>query len=518
MTSYVVEPASQIVERRRHAGDRPRLSWAAGLPFVVQPERPSTQQVPGQATRVGDPLESARKRRAVWSTPLVAGSAAGDAVITALVSAAVASTLGGSSAHPPLVALVSVLIWCLAVLTFGGYSARWLGDGPEEFQAIARASGVVIAVVAVVAYLLPVQPPRREVFVTVPLVAVLTAVHRHFQRRALHRRRCRGDASLQTLIVGDPHSVEQTTRDLSMSAQHGYRVVGQCVSAATPSGLVPTLGGLCDVPQVVVDHQIDAVVVAGSGVSGAALRRLSWALEHTGADLIVVPGLVELTGPNVSLRPTAGLSLLHVEPPSRHQGRLLAKSLIDRGLGLIALLLAAPVLLVAGLAVKFTSPGPVVYRQKRIGRDGKTFTMYKLRTMDADADARRADVLPGSDRDGLMFKMHTDPRITAVGKWLRRFSVDELPQLLNVLGGDMALVGPRPPLPEEFDRYRDQVHRRMRVKPGLTGLWQVSGRSDLSWDESVRLDLRYVDNWSIALDLLILWKTAKAVLRGSGAY
>jgi exopolysaccharide biosynthesis polyprenyl glycosylphosphotransferase len=248
------------------------------------------------------------------------------------------------------------------------------------------------------------------------------------------------------------------------------------------------------------------------------LRRLSWALERTGSGLLVEPGLVEVTGPNVALRPAAGLSLLHLERPSARGGRLLAKAFIDRVAGTLLLLGATPVIAVAALAVRLTSRGPVFFTQTRMGVDGRTFTMYKLRSMVVDAEDRRVSLLAQSSRDGLMFKMQRDPRVTRVGAILRRYSIDELPQLLNVVRGDMSLVGPRPPLQSEFEEYHDAVHRRLRVRPGLTGLWQVSGRADLSWDESVRLDLRYVDNWSIALDLLILWKTARAVLRGSGAY
>jgi exopolysaccharide biosynthesis polyprenyl glycosylphosphotransferase len=219
----------------------------------------------------------------------------------------------------------------------------------------------------------------------------------------------------------------------------------------------------------------------------------------------------------VTVRPTAGLSLLEVQtvPPRR---RLLAKSILDGVLGTALLLAASPVIGAAALAVRLTSRGPVLFRQRRIGIDGRPFTMVKLRSMYVDAEARRAALLERSDRDGLMFKMHDDPRVTPVGRFLRRFSIDELPQFWNVVRGEMSLVGPRPPLPAEVDRYQDQVFRRLHVRPGLTGLWQVSGRSDLSWEESVRLDLRYVDNWSVAMDLLILWKTGRAVLGSSGAY
>jgi exopolysaccharide biosynthesis polyprenyl glycosylphosphotransferase len=268
----------------------------------------------------------------------------------------------------------------------------------------------------------------------------------------------------------------------------------------------------------VVDHDIDAVIVVGSQLSGDALRRLSWAIERTGAQLLVEPGLVEVAGPNISLRPAAGLSLLHLESPSSRPGRLIGKAVLDHLLGSVMLLIATPVILVAAVAVKLTSPGPAFFTQTRMGLDGRTFTMFKLRSMVEDAEQRRLSLLAQSSRDGLMFKMRRDPRVTSVGSLLRRYSLDELPQLFNVVRGDMSLVGPRPPLTSEYEHYHDAVFRRLRVKPGLTGLWQVSGRADLSWEESVRLDLRYVDNWSLALDLLILWKTARAVLARSGAY
>jgi exopolysaccharide biosynthesis polyprenyl glycosylphosphotransferase len=197
---------------------------------------------------------------------------------------------------------------------------------------------------------------------------------------------------------------------------------------------------------------------------------------------------------------------------------MLLKSLIDRAIGIALLAAATPIIAVSALLVRLTSKGKAFFPQHRVGLDGGTFTMYKLRSMVIDAEDRKAELLEQTDRDGLMFKMHADPRITRVGRVLRRYSLDELPQLWNVVKGDMSLVGPRPPLPSEYEAYHDAVHRRLRVRPGLTGLWQVSGRADLTWEESVRMDLRYVDNWSIALDLQILWKTARAVIKGSGAY
>ena len=244
---------------------------------------------------------------------------------------------------------------------------------------------------------------------------------------------------------------------------------------------------------------------------------LSWALGRVGTELVVAPDLVDVAGPRLTLREANGLSLLEVEV-GVPRGRRIAKAILDGAAGSLALLLVAPVIAVAALLVRLTSPGGAFFRQIRVGLDGQTFTMWKLRTMTADAEARKAELVQMSDGAGLLFKMREDPRITRVGKVLRRYSIDELPQLWNVVRGDMSLVGPRPPLLDEVALYPDHVGRRLHVRPGLTGLWQVSGRSDLDWESAVTLDLRYVDNWSLTMDLMILWKTMRAVLRPGGAY
>jgi exopolysaccharide biosynthesis polyprenyl glycosylphosphotransferase len=414
--------------------------------------------------------------------------------------------------------LAAGAVWTGAVRLADGYEAGRMGDGAEAFQAILRAGLGIISAMGVLTYALQ-RVFFHEMIVAVPATVVLTMVLRHLLRKSLHRKRYGGEAMWRTLLVGDDEHIRRVSLDLKGRESHGFQVVGACtaVGGAVPSG-VDVLGTVPEVPQVVVDHDIDAVIVAGSQLSGSALRRLSWAIERTGAQLLVEPGLVEVAGPNISLRPAAGLSLLHLESPSSRPGRLIGKAVLDHLLGSVLLLLATPVILVAAVAVKLTSPGPAFFTQTRMGLDGRTFTMFKLRSMVVDAEQRRQSLLAQSSRDGLMFKMRRDPRVTSVGSLLRRYSLDELPQLFNVVRGDMSLVGPRPPLTSEYEQYHDAVFRRLRVKPGLTGLWQVSGRADLSWEESVRLDLRYVDNWSLALDLLILWKTARAVLGRSGAY
>jgi exopolysaccharide biosynthesis polyprenyl glycosylphosphotransferase len=248
------------------------------------------------------------------------------------------------------------------------------------------------------------------------------------------------------------------------------------------------------------------------------LRAHAWELEKTGTDLCVAPALLDVAGPRTTITPVAGLPLLHLDHPGFTGARLLIKYAFDKSAALAALALAAPVLAMLAMVIRLDDGGPVLFRQTRVGKDGRTFIVYKFRTMVTDAEQRKADLNRQLSYHRVLFKLRNDPRVTRVGAWLRRWSLDELPQLINVLAGDMSMVGPRPALPEEAARYGDHVRRRLAVKPGITGLWQVSGRSDLSWDESVRLDLRYVENWSFMLDLQILWKTLSAVVRGSGAY
>ncbi|MDT5031215.1 MAG: hypothetical protein QOC94_1386, partial [Actinoplanes sp.] len=223
-------------------------------------------------------------------------------------------------------------------------------------------------------------------------------------------------------------------------------------------------------------------------------------------------------GARTTIRPFDGLPMLHVEHPRLHGGVRVVKEIFDRFGALTLLAAFAPLLLGVALWVRCTSRGPVLFRQMRVGRDGREFRIFKFRSMYVDAEARLAELKHLNEHDGVLFKIREDPRVTPAGRWLRRFSVDELPQLLNVVRGQMSLVGPRPPLPAEVATYPDDVRRRLAVKPGMTGLWQVSGRSDLPWDEAVRLDLRYVENWSLSLDLVILLRTMTAVVRSSGAY
>jgi exopolysaccharide biosynthesis polyprenyl glycosylphosphotransferase len=282
---------------------------------------------------------------------------------------------------------------------------------------------------------------------------------------------------------------------------------------------VPVVGDLEDAADVVRRCGADTVAVLScSEMDGVRLRKLAWQLEKTGTDLCVAPALLDVAGPRTTIRPTAGLTLLHVDHPQLSGPRQVLKDLFDRCAAALALVLLSPLMLALAVMIRWSDHGPALFTQIRVGKDGEPFKIYKFRTMVVDAEARFAELRTQNDNDGVIFKMYSDPRVTAIGAHLRKWSLDELPQLFNVLIGNMSLVGPRPALPDQAALYADHVRRRLVVKPGVTGMWQVNGRSNLSWDETVRLDLRYVENWSLALDLQILWKTFSVVFKGSGAY
>ena len=422
-----------------------------------------------------------------------------------------------------LASAVTTVIWLAVLAASGGYANRALGAGPEQSRGVIRAAVVLLAGAAVASY-----SDHRELagacLVAWTMCAAVSLFGRTCGRAVLRSARRRGSCQVDLLVVGQERAVFHVVEQVRRERDGGLRLVGACVPGGSSRLLegreVPVLGDLHDVAAVAKRRAVDAVAVAaGEELHGPALRRLSWELEGTGVELVVAPGLIEVAGPRLHVRQMCGLPLLHLDEPELTGARWLVKGAVDRAVALTALLLLSPLLLGIALAVRATSPGPVLFRQTRIGRRGRPFPMWKFRSMHVDAERHLAELnMLNAHHDGILFKLRVDPRVTQVGRLLRRMSMDELPQLFNVLRGDMSLVGPRPPLPGEVDRYGSDVHRRLLVKPGLTGLWQVSGRSDLPWDESIRLDLRYVENWSLGLDALILWKTLSVVIRGNGAY
>jgi exopolysaccharide biosynthesis polyprenyl glycosylphosphotransferase len=427
--------------------------------------------------------------------------------------------------HSPLFvsALGLVPAWPALLAVTGAYSARVFGTGSDEYRRVGRAGLALLALAGFISYAGMLELSRALVVVAVPLLGLATLAGRFVTRMRLHRLWSRGRCTRRVVVVGRGGAVLGLAAQLERERFAGLEVVAACVTDADRARVSGArelpVAGLDDVVEMARHHRADTIAVTSSSETAADyLRRLSWQLEGTGIELLVSPGLVEVAGPRLHIRPFEGLPLLSVEQPRFEGWRLVVKGAVDRTAAALALLFLAPVLVAIAVAVRMSSPGPVLYRQERVGLGGRSFTMLKFRSMVADADARRAELAQQNISDGLLFKMRDDPRVTPVGRWLRRNSLDELPQLLNVLGGSMSLVGPRPPLPGEVARYDSSVSRRLLVKPGLTGLWQISGRSDLPWEEAVRLDLRYVENWSLALDALIIWKTGRAVLKSAGAY
>ena len=420
-------------------------------------------------------------------------------------------------------------LYLCAVLLAHGYERRFLGTSANEYRAVVRAVAGLVGTAALISWMLNADFARGLVFVIAPSLLVLGLSGRHLLRRRLLARRLVGRDTQRTLVIGNVRTVGPMIRQLRRAHGAGMEVVGACVSGIVTdsdrSSLVegvPVFGYPEEAMQAI--NLLDAEVVAVSSdpdLSGSGLRRLAWSLEEREVDLVIAPGLFEVAGPRLSIRPTAGMPLLHVERPAMSGARRVCKRVVDLGAASTLLLLTVPLTLLIALAVRWDSPGPVIFRQTRVGAKGRTFSMLKFRTMCVDAEQRRAELLSFQAVDAgnaVLFKMRQDPRVTRVGRILRRFSLDEAPQLVNVLRGEMSLVGPRPPLPEEVARYEPDAVRRLHVQPGLTGLWQVSGRSDLPWDESLRLDLWYVDNWSLVLDVQILTRTVRAVLKGHGAY
>jgi exopolysaccharide biosynthesis polyprenyl glycosylphosphotransferase len=446
-----------------------------------------------------------------------------------LAGAAAAVVLLGRGAPVPLASglfwasLSLVVAWPTLLAVTGAYERRSFGIGSDEFRRVGRAGLLLLAGLGFVSYAAELDLSRALVVVAVPSLTLVTLVERYAARRSLHRQRLKGRCVKRVVVVGRGGAVLELVDRLRRAHHAGLEVVAACVTpddrARVARAVDLPVAGLDDVFETAARMNADTIAVTSASETAAQyLRSLSWQLEGSGMELLVAPGLVEVAGPRLHIRPFDGLPLLSVEQPRFEGWRRVVKGALDRSVALAALIVFAPLFGALALAVGLSSPGGVFYRQQRVGLNGRPFTMLKFRSMVSGADQQVAGLSDGNDADGLLFKIRQDPRVTPVGRWLRRLSLDELPQLVNVLTGSMSLVGPRPPLPQEVARYDSSVSRRLLVKPGLTGLWQISGRSDLSWEEAVRLDLRYVENWSLALDVQILWKTARAVVTASGAY
>jgi exopolysaccharide biosynthesis polyprenyl glycosylphosphotransferase len=435
---------------------------------------------------------------------------------------------GYASAAYSAVSVLIVSAWALVLAISHTRAQQVIGAGPEEFRRVWTATLWVFGIIAVISTLFKLEIARGYLAIAFPLGLLALSVNRHLARRYVAAQRRRGRFMTAVLAVGEPISATVLAQSLTRRPSDGYTVVGVCTPGVPQleNIIVPGLGSVRvfpyegDIRHAIAASQADTVALTSAGELGPeGIRDLSWQLEKLGVDLVVSPGIVDVAGPRLTVRPVADLPLIHVDKPQYQGAKRFQKRAFDVCFSLLALLAASPVMIVAAVAVKATSPGPLFYRAERIGQDSVPFRMIKFRTMVVDADRRLAEVAELNDSaGGVLFKIRTDPRVTRAGRLLRRYSIDELPQFINVLLGEMSVVGPRPPLRSEVETYDHRVRRRLLVRPGITGLWQVSGRSDLSWDDSVRLDLSYVENWSMLSDLAIAAKTVGAICRGSGAY
>ena len=501
-------PLIAAVPRPREAEDARPAAWGLDpidLPGVV----PALDPVPGQDTRTAELVGSAGARSP--SVPRAIRTVGGVAMLVDTVLAVfIAITAAAVDLLPLDVALGAGLAWPVLLLVAGRYRRRVLGESRARRGLGVVGTGLRVSVLALAA------SPWVTSFDVVTLAAL--AVAYGLMSGLLHAVAGRLDRP-RLVLAGRHRDVLEAMAELAAADSHD--VVAVCLTRASRAtfGDLPTYVGVEAASDAADRHQADALVVLpGARLTPVEMRRLHWSLAGVGTELCVGTGLLDVTPTRTRVFATGGLTLVRAASPALHGPRRLLKTCVERVVAAVGLLVLLPPLLVLALLIRLDSPGSAIYRQQRVGRNGRLFTMYKFRSMRSAADAERTQLVDCNEADGVLFKIQQDPRITRLGRWLRRSSLDELPQLWNVVRGDMSLVGPRPALPEEVAQYDADPRRRLVVKPGMTGLWQVSGRSDLTWAESVRLDVRYVDNWSLGLDLAILARTVRAVLGHRGAY
>ena len=473
---------------------------------------------------------------ASWSSRYANKLRLTDALVSILVVAVAYLWRFAATDHQG-VAAVSELgyLWiCVAIVVLWNVDLEWcrsrekrvFGSSVTEYRRVMQATMRTFGIMAMALLVFQVGISRGFFAVALPLGLVLLLGERWMWRRWLNNQRRAGKSLSNVVVLGAPKDVEHVIGHLGSHLASGYRVAGAALTTLDPKMEllppwyeIPVISSMADIADVVNRTHAEAVVVAGPLPGGPeAIRELGWRLEDMSTELVLASSLTNVAGPRVHFRPMEGLPLMHVELPQYSGGKHVIKRFMDIVLASAALLVLAPVLLVLAVVVKLDSSGPALFFQERVGRNEGKFKMVKFRSMVVGAEAELAALKDKNEGAGPLFKMSNAPRVTRSGRWMRRFSFDELPQFWNVLTGQMSVVGPRPPLATEVARYKETDHRRLLIKPGITGLWQVSGRSALEWDESVRLDLYYVENWSVTGDMVILWRTFKAVVAPVGAY
>lgn len=489
-------------------------------------ESPAVTPTTTEAARPGRQWRTAYARKLVLGDALVVIFAVG---VAYWLRFNVLPVAGWSVLDYPVVSSLVVIGWLLALVVCRTRSHRVVGEGAEEYRRVVVATLSLFGGIAIVSMLFKLEIARGYLAIALPLGIVGLIACRMIARRfVVTARRKRGEYITPVVAVGDVRAVRGLAQSMARTGESGYEVVGACITGGfgrdqldIPNvGRIPVYGNEKSVVYAVEQTSADTVALTATEHLGpSGIRDLSWDLEKLDVDLVISPGMADVAGPRLMMRPVAGLPLIHVEKPQYNGTQRFEKRAFDVLFSLFVLTVTLPLLLSVAFAIKLTSRGPVFYLSERIGLDGKPFRMIKFRTMVVDAD-KQVDALADLNDSvgGVLFKMRDDPRVTSLGRVLRRYSLDELPQFINVVLRDMSVVGPRPPLPREVQSYDHEVRRRLLVRPGITGLWQVSGRSDLAWEESVRLDLFYVENWSMTADFVIVMKTFHAMLGHSGAY
>jgi exopolysaccharide biosynthesis polyprenyl glycosylphosphotransferase len=417
-----------------------------------------------------------------------------------------------------------VVVWMGVLSWSDSRSYRVIGTGASEYMRVADSSLRLFGGIAIVAFLSRTEVARGFLLISLPLGILVLLFTRWLWRQWLIAQRASGAFSARVLLVGSVASVTQIARELQRNPSAGYHVVGACTPSGTVAGTVPgteipMMGSVNAIERAMELTGADTVAVTSTDeLPPDKVKQISWNLQAGKQHLVLAPSIVDIAGPRLHTRPVAGLPLIHIETPRFSKGQLFLKRFVDLSATIVGVIVLSPLLAFLAMTIGLSSDGPVLFRQTRIGRGGREFTMLKFRSMVTNAEELLETLQRDREAHGIdsgnevLFKMKNDPRVTPIGRIMRKYSLDELPQLFNVIGGSMSLVGPRPPLPSEVAKYATHVHRRFLVKPGITGLWQVSGRSTLSWEETVRLDLSYVENWSLLGDIAILAKTAKAAV------
>lgn len=422
------------------------------------------------------------------------------------------------------VTVVVILAWMIILSAFGTRDHRVVGSGTLEYKRVADATIRLFGIFALVAFLFAISLARGYFLTALPIGLLLLVASRWGWRQWLRRRQSNGAFLSRVLLVGERRKSEHVARQIRRATGSGMRMVGALThdgnSVTALDSDVPVLGSFSDLLEVVVSAEADTVILTGADdISPPDMRKLGWDLEALQVELIVTAALTDIAGPRIHARPVAGLPLVHVAFPAFEGVKRFSKRMFDVAGSALLIVLCSPILIIVAIAVKTGSPGDLVYRQERIGRHGVPFGMLKFRSMASNADDQLESLLDAQGTsDKPLFKVMNDPRITPVGRVIRKYSLDEFPQLFNVLRGTMSLVGPRPQRSIEVDLYDDAAHRRLIMKPGMSGLWQVSGRSRLNWEDAIRLDLYYVENWSMTGDIIFLWRTLRAITTAEGAY